>query len=196
MATSPSQSSALQNQQGSLQALYNRFRDVLGGVFRERKPWGEMVDRSAFSRPANLAEATGRLRKNAHYFKVNYLMVVFTVTLITLAFNPTSLIVLGLLAMAWIYLFVVRQAPIVIGGRTFSDREKALGMAIVTLIVVFFLTSVAAVLFTAIGISFVAIALHGSLRVPDDLFTDEIEGQSNGFLGQFGIQAPSGSNLV
>ena len=46
-------------------------------------------------------------------------MVVFTVTLITLAFNPTSLIVLGLLAMAWIYLFVVRQSPIVIGGRTF-----------------------------------------------------------------------------
>ena len=35
--------------------------------------------------------------------------------------------------------------------------------------------SVAAVLFTAIGISFVAIAVHGSLRVPDDLFTDEIE---------------------
>ena len=35
MATSPSQSSALQNQQGSLQGLYNRFRDVLGGVFRE-----------------------------------------------------------------------------------------------------------------------------------------------------------------
>ena len=35
-------------------------------------------------------------------------MVVFTVTLITLAFNPTSFLVLGLLAMAWIYLFVVR----------------------------------------------------------------------------------------
>ena len=120
-------------------------------------------------------------------------MVVFTVTLVTLAFNPTSFLVLGLLAMAWIYLFVVRSSPIVIGGRTFrclphailalvygapaecfrccvltcplvivanaaacgldtddsaidmcacccSDREKALGMAIVTLIVVFFLT--------------------------------------------------------
>ena len=38
--------------------------------------------------------------------------------------------------------------------------------------------SVAAVLFTAIGISFVAIALHGSLRVPDDLFTDEVEVRS------------------
>ncbi len=46
-------------------------------------------------------------------------MVLCTVTLITLAFNPTSLIVLGLLSMAWVYLFVVRQYPIVIGGRTF-----------------------------------------------------------------------------
>ena len=65
-----------------------------------------------------MLQATGRLRKNAHYFKVNYLMVVFTVTLITLAFNPTSFLVLGLLAMAWIYLFVVRASPIVSeGGR-------------------------------------------------------------------------------
>ena len=66
-----------------------------------------------------LMQATGRLRKNAHYFKVNYLIMVFTVTLVTLAFNPTSFIVLGLLATAWIYLFVVRASPIVIGGRTF-----------------------------------------------------------------------------
>lgn len=34
-ASSPSQSTAMQQQQGQLQALYNRFRDVLGGVFRE-----------------------------------------------------------------------------------------------------------------------------------------------------------------
>ncbi len=42
-----------------------------------------------------------------------------SVTFITLAINPTSLIALAFLAMAWVYLFVVRQAPIVIGGRTF-----------------------------------------------------------------------------
>lgn len=35
--------------------------------------------------------------------------------------------------------------------------------------------SVGTVLFTALGISFVAIALHGALRQPDDLFTDEPE---------------------
>lgn len=53
-------------------------------------------------------------------------MVVFTVTLITLAFNPTSFIVLGLLAMAWIYLFVVRNSPIIIGGRTFRCVPEAM----------------------------------------------------------------------
>ncbi len=65
------------------------------------------------------SQATGRLRKNALYFKVNYLAVVLSVTLITLLLNPTSLIALAFLTMAWVYLFVVRQAPIVVGGRTF-----------------------------------------------------------------------------
>ena len=31
------------------------------------------------------------------------------------------------------------------------------------------------ILATALGISVAAVALHGSLRTPDDLFTDEIE---------------------
>ena len=33
--------------------------------------------------------------------------------------NPSSLVVLGLLAAAWFYLFIVRQASITIGGRPF-----------------------------------------------------------------------------
>lgn len=46
-------------------------------------------------------------------------MVVLSVTLVTLLFNPTSLIALAFLLMAWVYLFVVRQSPIVVAGRTF-----------------------------------------------------------------------------
>lgn len=103
-----------------------------------------MVDRSSFARPTNLADvssvaglripltpttqqlyilhvqATGRLRKNALYFKVNYLVVIVTITAVTMALYPTSLIVLGCLALAWLYLFVVKQSPLVIGGRTFK----------------------------------------------------------------------------
>jgi hypothetical protein len=50
---------------------------------------------------------------------VNYLIVVLSVTFITLLLNPTSLIALAFLTMAWVYLFVVRQSPIVVAGRTF-----------------------------------------------------------------------------
>ena len=52
-------------------------------------------------------QATGRLRKNALYFKINYLVVILTITAVTMALYPTSLIVLGCLALAWLYLFVV-----------------------------------------------------------------------------------------
>ena len=59
------------------------------------------------------------MRKNAAYFRVNYLILMLCVTFITLLLNPTSLIVLGFLTAGWSYLFVVRTAPVVIGGRTF-----------------------------------------------------------------------------
>lgn len=60
-----------------------------------------------------------RVRKNLAYFRVNYLTIALVVTIVSMILNPSSLIVLGILLLGWIYLFVVRQAPVVIGGRTF-----------------------------------------------------------------------------
>ena len=68
---------------------------------------------------ALLLQAMSRLRKNAAYFRVNYLLFVGVVTAVCFCLHPASLFVVAFLAMAWIYLFIVRQAPIVIGGRTF-----------------------------------------------------------------------------
>jgi hypothetical protein len=65
------------------------------------------------------AQATQSVRKNAAYFRINYLIIMLCVTFITLLVNPSSLIVLGFLTAGWSYLFVVRTSPIVIGGRTF-----------------------------------------------------------------------------
>ena len=64
-------------------------------------------------------QATSRLRKNAAYFRVNYLIFVGLVTAVCFCLHPMSLFVVAFLAMAWTYLFIVRQAPVVIGGRTF-----------------------------------------------------------------------------
>lgn len=205
-------------------------------------------------------QATGRLRKNAAYFRVNYLMFVGLVTAVCFCLHPASLIVVAFLSMAWVYLFVVRQAPIVIGGRTFRQacpssslqHTRVLVQAPPLSVAALFwrsrgasllqrageicwhlsrltyhhilphqvrpalyivsgselvglglpnsqiLTegrsciwhnchallavpesatscSVGTILFLALGISVAGIALHGSCRVPDDLFTDEAE---------------------
>lgn len=47
-----------------------------------------------------------------------------------------------------------------------SDREKFLGLSGLSLVVVFFLTSVGATLFYALGLSMLVIGAHAALRVP------------------------------
>lgn len=128
-------------------------------------------------------QATGRLRKNAAYFRVNYGLVVAGITAAAMAVNPAALAVVALLGACWAWLFGVRTSPLVINGRQLSEREALVGAAAVSGIVVFFLTSVGTVLFTALGISVAAIAAHGATRVPDELFTDEVDASGGGGAG-------------
>ena len=41
------------------------------------------------------------------------------ITLVCQVLSPSSLAVLAVLALLWIYIFVVRKEPLVLGGRTF-----------------------------------------------------------------------------
>lgn len=68
-------------------------------------------------RPPTL-QAGSRLKKNLAYFRINYLVVLLLITVVCMALNPTSLLVLAGLAVGWMYLFVLRATPLVIGGRT------------------------------------------------------------------------------
>lgn len=137
--------------------------------------------------------------------QVNYLIFVGIVLALCMLFHPSSLVwlvgafcilsvqpvcqtqcefcifkafplfvVSAALLFGWIYLFLVRSEPITVNGRELSEREKAWGAAGVTLMVVM-VTNVGTVLFSAIGLALTGIAIHGSLRVPDDLFLDENE---------------------
>lgn len=97
---------------------------------------------------------------------------------------------------AWVYLFFVRgDAPLVINGRTLTEREKLIGAAGTSVLIIFFLTNVGSILFSAICIGLAGalrlaafrslpslssrppdpgIFAHGALRVPDDLFLDPV----------------------
>ncbi|KAL3623211.1 hypothetical protein CASFOL_032027 [Castilleja foliolosa] len=190
------------NQQLTSSAPPSAVRTFLSGIsstvrsgLSNRRPWPEVVDRSAFSKPESVSEATLRLRKNYTYFRTNYLVVITAILAISLLTNPFSLILLAGLLASWLFLYVFRQSsdpPINLLGRQFSDRETLLFL-IVSSVVVLFLTSVGSVLVSALMVGAGVVSLHGAFRAPEDLFLDEQEQQGGvpGFLSLFVNGAPA-----
>ncbi|KAJ4704340.1 PRA1 family protein [Melia azedarach] len=172
----------------AFRALINHVSESLRNGFSQRRPWAELVDRTAFSKPESFSEATLRVRKNYSYFRVNYLTILGLVLAFSLVTNPFSLLLLlGLLA-SWLFLYLFRPSdqPLLIFGRTFSDRET-LGILIVLSVLVVFLTSVGSVLISALMVGAALICAHGAFRVPEDLFLDEQEPTAaTGFLSFLG----------
>ncbi|KAF3508803.1 hypothetical protein F2Q69_00000282 [Brassica cretica] len=60
----------------SLRVLFSRVRTSVRHATSDARPWTELIDRSAFSRPPSLSEAASRVRKNFSYFKSNYITLV------------------------------------------------------------------------------------------------------------------------
>ncbi|KAH7567863.1 hypothetical protein ACOSP7_009923 [Xanthoceras sorbifolium] len=172
----------------AFRAFVNHVTENLRNGFSQRRPWTELIDRTAFNKPESVSEATLRIRKNYTYFRVNYLTVVAVVLGFSLVTNPFSLfMLLGLLA-SWLFLYLFRPSdqPLVVLGRTFSDRET-LGILIVFSVFVIFLTSVGSVLMSALLVGVALVCAHGAFRVPEDLFLDEQEPTaSTGFLSFLG----------
>lgn len=115
------------------------------------------------------------MRKNAAYFRTNYLMVMMSSVVLGFLMHPSSLFVLGALVVGWVYVFALRSGPLVINGRELSEREKMMSMSGLSIVVIFFLTNVASVVFSALMFGAALVAAHGATRVPDDLFIDDAD---------------------
>ncbi|CAO2145324.1 unnamed protein product [Urochloa humidicola] len=163
-------------------AFLSRLLEPTKRALSGARPWSELVDRSALSRPDTVAEATSRLRKNLAYFRVNYAAVVALSLAAALLAHPFSLAALLALLAAWCLLYILRPAdapPLAAFGRTFSDRE-VLGGLIASSAFVVFLTSVGSLIFSALALGAAVVCAHGAFRVPEDLFLDEPAEQAAG----------------
>ncbi|CAI0424098.1 unnamed protein product [Linum tenue] len=63
---------------------------------------------------------------------------------------------------------------------------ETLGILVLFSVVVVFLTSVGSLLISALMVGAVVVGAHGSFRVPEDLFLDEQEPATTGFLSFLG----------
>ncbi|KAL3650321.1 PRA1 protein B3 [Castilleja foliolosa] len=181
----------------AFRAFISRLNSTVRNGLSQRRPWSELIDRSALSRPDNLSDAASRIRKNFNYFRVNYVSLLALSLALSLLSHPFSLLVLLSLLAAWIFLYLFRPSdqPVVIAGRTFSDRET-LGILLVSTVVVVFLTSVGSVLISAVLVGLAVVCVHGAFRMPEDLFLDDQEQASSGFLSFLGGAAASAAAPV
>ena len=171
----------------ALRAFLNNITESVRNGFSQRRPFTELIDRSAFSKPESISEATTRIRKNYAYFRINYLAAIFVILAFSLLTNPFSLLLLVGLLCSWLFLYLFRASdqPLVLFGRTFSDRET-LGILIVLSVFVVFLTNVGSVIISALLVGVGIVCAHGAFRVPEDLFLDDVqENASTGFLSSF-----------
>ncbi|KAF9661864.1 hypothetical protein SADUNF_Sadunf19G0113000 [Salix dunnii] len=181
----------------SLRTFLTRLFSSLRTTLSHRRPWLELVDRTAFSRPLSLSDATTRVRKNYSYFKVNYLTILAIVLAFSLLSHPFSLLTLLSLVAAWLGLYAFRPSdqPLVVLGRTMSNREVLAILVTVTVIVVF-LTSVGSLIITAVLVGVGIVCVHGAFRDPEDLFMDDQEiAGSTGLFSFIGGQS-AGSNVI
>ncbi|XP_022983331.1 PRA1 family protein B4-like [Cucurbita maxima] len=176
----------------AFRVFINHISESLRHGLSQRKPWAELADRTAFSKPESLSEATLRIRKNYSYFRVNYLAVVALILGFSLVSHPFSLILLLGLLSSWIFLYLFRPSdqPLVVFGRTFKDSETLILLVLLSVFVVF-LTSVGSVLVSALLVGVALVCAHGAFRVPEDLFLDEQDNVTPGFLSFFSSAASS-----
>lgn len=158
-----------------------RVKELLLHVVAQRRPWKEYFDHSLFSVPRAGAEAGSRAVKNLHYFKVNYFLWLLSVIGVCMFFSPASIVSLLLVGVAWFYVFLARSEPVILNNRELTDREKLFAMSALTFVFVFYVTDVAAVLFSGFALGAASGALHAVCRVPDELFLYE-EGENTGFF--------------
>ncbi|KZV16808.1 hypothetical protein F511_18601 [Dorcoceras hygrometricum] len=176
----------------AFRAFIHRLSSNIRRGFSRRRPWTELLDRSSFARPDSLTDAASRIRKNFSYFRINYISLLVLSVAFSLLSHPFSLLVLLSLLAAWMFLYAFRPSdqPVVIAGRTFSDRET-MGILVVATIVVVFLTSVGSLLISALLVGLAVVCTHGAFRLPEDLFLDEQEPMNSGFLSFLGGAASS-----
>ncbi|KVI09978.1 PRA1 family protein B3-like [Cynara cardunculus var. scolymus] len=171
----------------ALRSFISRLSSSIRQSFSQRRPWYELVDRSAFSRPVSLSDATSRVRKNFSYFRINYSALLAAVLAFSLLSHPFSLIILLCLLGAWLFLYLFRPSdqPLVMFGRTFSDRETLLILIVFTIIVVF-LTSIGSLVISALMVGLAIVCVHGAFRDPEDLFLDDQDQATAGLLSFLG----------
>ncbi|KAL0924050.1 hypothetical protein M5K25_004854 [Dendrobium thyrsiflorum] len=152
----------------SPQGFFSRAKARGRSALATRRPWRELFYFHYFSLPPSLGEAYLRIRSNAIYFAMNYIIFLLLVVFLSLLWHPVSLIVFILMMAFWLFLYFLRDEPVALLGRTIDDRFVLIGLSIVTLVLLL-LTDATANILISLLVGVVIVLVHASFRKADDL---------------------------
>ncbi|KAL0554197.1 hypothetical protein IC582_008114 [Cucumis melo] len=147
-----------------------RFKDGLG----HRRPWRQIADYRSFALPSNLHDTLSRIKFNLAYFRMNYAIVVLVILFLSLLWHPISLLVLFLMLSLWLFLYFLRDQPLILAGRVIEDWIILLILSLLT-IGFLFLTNATPNILIALLVGAAVVLAHAAVRKTDNLYLDEEE---------------------
>jgi len=166
----------------------SRAKQQLKAGLATRRPWKLMVH--SLNLPSGFRDAIARVKTNVAYFRMNYAIVVLVIVFLSLLYHPLSLIVFLALMVVWLFLYFLRDEPLVIFNRMIDDRTVLIALSIVS-VVLLLLTGAVWNIILALIVGVVVVAVHAAIRKTDDLFVDE---EAVGTAGLMTSSPPSASS--
>jgi hypothetical protein len=180
--------SSAQGQPTNLEYITRAKERIKAGI-GTRRPWKLMFNLHSFSLPAGFADAIVRVRTNTGFFRMNYAISVLLILFLSLLWHPISLIVFVVMMAVWLFLYFLRDEPLVVFGRTIDDRVVLIVLAVLT-VVFLILTRATVNILVALLIGAVLVVLHAAMRKTDDLPLDE---EATGLMTGVGPAGSAGS---
>uniref|UniRef100_A0A3Q7FVZ9 RRM domain-containing protein n=1 Tax=Solanum lycopersicum TaxID=4081 RepID=A0A3Q7FVZ9_SOLLC len=150
----------------------SRAKDVLKEGLAARRPWKEMFNFHSFNLPSGVSDAISRIKTNFSFFQTNYAIIVLVIVFLSLLWHPISLIVFIVLMAIWLFLYFLRDEPLVIFGRLISDSTVLIVLSVLTLALLLF-TGATSNILISLAVGVFVVLIHASIRKTDDLFLDE-----------------------
>ncbi|KAK4853479.1 hypothetical protein QYF36_009804 [Acer negundo] len=156
----------------TLSSLIIRAKEQIQTSLGEQRPWNEMIEMHSFNLPTTFNDSIQRIRTNVAFFRINYAIIVFSLLFITLLLTPVSFALLLLVLLLWLFLYFLRDNPLILFGRLIDDRVVIMVLFMAT-VAVLFLTNVTDNITVGLGVGLAVILAHGALRSTEDSFAGD-----------------------
>ncbi|XP_058780602.1 PRA1 family protein F3-like [Vicia villosa] len=153
-----------------------RAKERIKAGLGTRRPWRLMFNFRSFNLPSGFPDAVSRVKSNIGFFQMNYAILILVILFLSLLWHPISLLVWVALMAAWLFLYFLRDEPIVLFGRLVSDRIILVLMLIITVVLLLFTGAILNIII-AVSVGVVVVLVHAAFRNTHDLFLDQEEGR-------------------